>query len=207
MGHPQPLCTGACARDHHPHSEELLPIIKYIPTLFHFYPITPCPVTTVPEEESLSRFPVAPSLPGKVLQGLPASFSSPASTAPTFPAFPYREGAPVPSATSWPPLALSSFPGNNRGHQLWGCPTTHGRHWLGNCQSLGALQFPKLRREEEKMNRSGAGSLNHRDGKLMILGACAVFVEGLMMPLVSLPGLWGCLWWRKSRRTFLITDV
>lgn len=57
------------------------------------------------------------------------------------------------------------------------------------------------------MNRSSAGSLNAKEGKLMILGACAVFVEALMMPLLSLPGLWACLWWRKSRGTFLISRV
>lgn len=117
MGHPQPVCTGPCGRDNHPHSQELLAIIKSIPTLLLFDPIPPCPVTTVPEEELPSCFPVAPSLTGKVLRGLHTSFSSPA---PTFSAFPLRGGALVPSATLWLPLALNSFSGDNRGHQPCG---------------------------------------------------------------------------------------
>lgn len=59
LGHPQPPWT-TCTVPHHPHSKELLPnTYPNFPPL-QFVPITPCPITTAPDEESLSGFPVGP---------------------------------------------------------------------------------------------------------------------------------------------------
>ena len=45
---------------HHPHSKELLPYIQSKLPLFKIEPITPCPITTVPNEESLPSILLGP---------------------------------------------------------------------------------------------------------------------------------------------------
>ena len=45
---------------YHPYSKELPPYIQSKLPLFKFEPITPCPITTIPDEESLSSILVGP---------------------------------------------------------------------------------------------------------------------------------------------------
>ena len=64
--------------------------------------MTPCPITTCHCKKSLSSFPTGtPSATGRLLEGLPAAFSSPGWTAPTLSVFPHRRGVPALWSPSW----------------------------------------------------------------------------------------------------------
>lgn len=79
LGHFQSWDTASLGQpalvSHHPHCKELFQITEPKFPLFQFVPITPCPISTAPEEEALSSFLVGLPVLGFVLLSPCTSFA------------------------------------------------------------------------------------------------------------------------------------